>query len=436
LEGCAPPGQTGRTVILELINTGSELLLGRTLNTHQQWLCRQLADQGYVVARQVAVADTGPDIEGAVREALGRADCVITTGGLGPTSDDLTRERIANLLHRPLHEDPAVLASLQQFFAVRHRSLPARTRVQALVPEGARVLPNAQGTAPGLWLELHPNPCRSGGGPAWLVLLPGPPRELRPMFRDQVLPALRAASPPDPTFQCRTLRVTGLGESQVEEQIDGPLQPLREAGMELGYCARPGEVEVRLVGRGPGSVNQIEAAETIVRARLGEAIFGGADDDLAQVVVRRLTERGQTLAVAESCTGGLLAHRLTNVPGSSAVFLGGLISYSNEAKHRLLGVDPETIARHGAVSEPTARAMAEGARQRLGADYALGITGIAGPGGGTPAKPAGTAFIALASAAPTLVLPLCQPLDRETFKFVTTQQALDLLRRSLLRASA
>ena len=407
-------------------------MLGRVLNTHQQWLCRHLADLGYTVDRQVAVPDTGRDIQQAVREALGRADLILVTGGLGPTSDDVTRDLIAELLQRPLREDAAVVAVIEGFFAQRQRPMPARTRVQALVPEGAVVLPNAHGTAPGLLIEVSPNPFRERGQTSWLVMLPGPPRELHPMFREQVVPQLRQRLPLEGEFVCRTLKTTGLGESFVEEKIATPLQPLVAVGLEIGYCARAGEVDVRFVARGPGAAQTVAEAERLVRALMPQHIFGEDDDQLEAVIVRRLTERKQTLALAESCTGGFLAHRITNVPGASAVFLAGLVTYSNEAKQRLLGVRAETLAAHGAVSEPVAREMAEGARERNGADYALAVTGIAGPAGGTPEKPVGTVFIVLATAQKTVVLHPVNRFDRETFKYVTAQQALELLRRNML----
>lgn len=416
---------------LELINTGSELMLGRVLNTHQQWLCRRLADLGYVVTRQVAVADTADDIERSVREALGRADFIITTGGLGPTSDDITRDRIAALLGRKLHEDPAIVAHVAGFFAKRNRPMPVSTRVQAMVPDGALVLNNAHGTAPGLALPVSPNPFRPDGKPSWLVMLPGPPRELHPMFTNQVAPLLKEKLPLDADFVCRTLRTVGIGESYLEERIAGPLKPLTEAGLELGYCAHSGAVDVRFIGRGCGADADVAEAARIVYSLAGEHIFGEGDEELHQVVLRRLTERKQTLALAESCTGGFIANRITNVPGASAVLLAGLVTYSNAAKQAFLGVKAETLAAHGAVSEAVAREMAEGCRARTGADFALGVTGIAGPGGGTPEKPVGTVFIALASAAGTKVINPVNRYDRETFKYLTCMQALELLRRAL-----
>jgi nicotinamide-nucleotide amidase len=417
---------------IELLNTGSELLLGRVLNTHQQWLCRQLADLGYVVNRQVAVPDTALEIQTAVKEALTRADLVITTGGLGPTSDDLTRDLIAKLLGKDLHEDPSVTAQIQLYFERRGRPMPARTRVEAMVPDGATVLPNAFGTAPGLALEVQPNPFRPGGTGSWLVLLPGPPRELRPMFTDAVVPLLRRVLPPPENFICRTLRSTGVGESQVEGRVGSVLAPLVEQGLELGYCARPGQVDIRLAGHGTKGSELVRAAEEIVHSRLGSYLYGENEDELEQVIVKLLTDRQQTLAAAESCTGGCIADRLTNVPGASAVLLAGWVTYSNPSKQNALGVTTAALAQHGAVSQEVARQMAEGARARSGADFALSVTGIAGPAGGTTEKPVGTAFIGLAGPFPTEVVRQLNPWDRLTFKQVTAQQALELLRRKLL----
>jgi len=419
-------------MIVELINTGSELMLGRVLNTHQQWLCRQLADLGYVVTRQVAVPDTGNDIEQAVREALARAELVITTGGLGPTSDDLTRDLVARLLGKELREDAAVLAHISHFFERLKRRMPERIKVQALVPEGATVLHNPHGTAPGLAMEVRPNPFRPDGKPSWVIMLPGPPRELRPMFADSVVPLLGRELPLASGFVCRTLRTTGIGESVVQEKVGGPLQRWVEAGLELGYCARPGQVDVRLAAQGSAAGQQVREAEAVVRELLGPHIYGVEDDDLETVIVRLLTERKATLALAESCTGGCIANRITNVPGASAVLLAGLVTYSNAAKQKFLGVQADTLARHGAVSEAVAREMAEGARQQTQADYALAVTGIAGPSGGTPEKPVGTVFVGLAGPSGIVVERQLNPYDRETFKQVTAQQALELLRRTIL----
>jgi nicotinamide-nucleotide amidase len=414
---------------VELINTGSELMLGRILNTHQQWLCRRLADLGCVVTRQVAIADSSGQIEQAVAEALGRADLVITTGGLGPTSDDLTRDCLARLLDRPLREDAAARTRIEDFFRARGRTVSERTLVQALAPEGATVLKNAFGTAPGLALEVSPNRFRPDGHPSWLVMLPGPGRELRPMFEDAVAPLLARVFPAT-GFVCRTLRTIGIGESQIEDTVAAPLQELVTAGLDLGYCARPGQVDVRLAAVGARAQEIVDAAEGIVNGLLASRIYAVGDDEVEATVIRRLTAQGKTLTLAESCTGGCIAHRLTNVPGASAVLLAGLVTYSNEAKRKFLGVRAETLARHGAVSEPVALEMAQGARLQTGADYALSVTGIAGPSGGTDDKPVGTVFVGLAGPSSTVVERQFNPYDRETFKQVTAQQALDLLRRT------
>jgi len=422
-------------MVVELLNTGSELMLGRVLNTHQQWLCRQLADLGMVVSRQVAVPDTASDIQTAIRDGLARADLIITTGGLGPTSDDLTRELLAQLLGRALHEDPVVLAHIRRFFEERKRPMPERVRVQALVPDGATVLPNPHGTAPGLALEVRPNPFRPTGAASWLILLPGPPRELRPMFTETVTPLLTKVFPQQGQFICRTLRSTGIGESMVEQRVGQKLEPLVKAGLELGYCARPGQVDVRLAARGERAEELVCEAQKIVQANLGDRIYATDEEELEATLVRLLTEQKKTLALAESCTGGCIAHRITNVPGASAVLLGGFVTYSNESKQKSLGVEPDSLTVHGAVSEPVARQMAEGARRRLNTDYALAVTGIAGPSGGTPTKPVGTVFIALATRDETVVEEQHNAWDRETFKHVTAQQAMDLLRRKLLQSS-
>ena len=432
---------------VELVNTGSELMLGRVLNTHQQWLCRRLADLGHVVTRQVAVADTGSEIQNAVREALSRADLVITTGGLGPTSDDLTRELIAELLGKKLIENLDVLAHIEKFFAKRNRPRPAKTSVETYVPEDALVFLNQFGTAPGLAMRVEdggwkvedraesrlPSSIRHPPSSRWLVMLPGPPRELRPMFDAQIVPLLRREFAEE-IFICRTLRSTGIGESRVQEFVEADLQPLVKRGLEIGYCARPGAVDVRLTASGAGAEQIVRAGEAVVQKILGANIFGFDDDEIENVVVGLLTRQKKTLALAESCTGGNLAHRITNVPGASAVFLGGVVSYADDAKEKFLGVRAETLQQHGAVSEAVAREMAMSAREKFGSDFAIAITGIAGPGGGTPAKPVGTVFIALAAAAGVEVKKMLNSWDRATFKEVTATQALEGLRTRLISA--
>ena len=428
----ARPDTGGPRMEIELITIGTELLLGQVLDTHQQWLGQRLADSGYTLSRQVTVPDNGPAICGAVQTALGRADLVITTGGLGPTSDDVTRGLLADLLARPLGPDASVAAHIEGFFERHNRPMPGSVLVQAQVPEGAVVFPNEHGTAPGLAIEASPNPFRAGGGSAWLIMLPGPPRELRPMFDDQVLPFINKYLPLEKEFHCRTLRSLGIGESMVEEMLLGPLQPLMDRGLELGFCARIGQVDIRLSGIGPGMPAIIAEAEAAIHAAIDKQIYGTDDETIEQVVVGQLIATGETLAVAESCTGGFLGHHITNVPGASAIFAGGVMAYSNAMKQKLLGVKKSTLAEHGSVSKPVAIEMAEGALTVSGADHALSVTGIAGPGGGTPDKPVGTVWLGMASrGGRPLAIRKFHPYDRETFKHATVHQALELLRRRL-----
>ena len=419
-----PPSWHAAPVRVELINTGSELLLGRVLNTHHHWLAQQLARAGYALAHQQTVPDTGDAIQSATREAIARAELVLVTGGLGPTSDDLTRQRIAELLDLPLEEHAETRDRIIAHFANRKRPMPETVLVQAQVPAGATVLRNDHGTAPGLAL---PTPR------GWLILLPGPPRELRPMFAQGVAPLLAEKLPPENPIVTRTLKTIGIGESTVEQRITPALAEWIAAGMEIGYCARAGEVDIRFTASGEGAADSITQAEALVREKLGAHIYGVDDEQLEEIIIRKLTASGQTLAVAESCTGGLLAHRLTNVPGASAVFLAGHCTYSNAAKQNTLGVLPKTLAEHGAVSEAIARQMAEGARAKHGADYALATTGIAGPAGGTAEKPVGTVFIACATPKGTDVVNGCFATDRETFKQLVVQQAMNELRLKICK---
>lgn len=409
-----------RTIV---INTGTELLLGDVLNSHLSFIAREIFPLGLRIDRQLAVPD-GPAIRAALAESSEQADIIFLTGGLGPTTDDITREITAEFLGLELQHDAAVMAAIASRAASRGFRLTDRTSRQAEVPRGATVLPNENGSAPGLYLAAKAAPAKRS---PHLFLLPGPPRELQPMFRSSVLPILREIAPPESATDRRTYRIAGMGESLVEEAIGERL--LEITGIELGYCARPGEVDLRIIGER----SALDQAEAIINAALGASIFSSDGKSLEEVVVKLLSDRKQTLAVAESCTGGFLAHRITNVPGASAVFLMGYVTYANEAKEGILGVDPRLISAHGAVSESVAQAMAEGARRQANATFALATTGIAGPGGGTDEKPVGTVFVALAAeGAATQVSGFRFPDDRPTFKELTTQAALEMLRRFLL----
>jgi nicotinamide-nucleotide amidase len=413
---------------VELLNTGTELLLGSVLNTHVKLFAEALFPLGLRLARQVAVPD-GIPIRDALLETFGRADIVLISGGLGPTTDDITRDIVADLLGLELVHDEEVWRQIEERFQRRKLHISPRNRLQALRPREATVLWNPHGTAPGLYLRPLPLPESSSSARApkspHLFLLPGPPRELAPMVSDHVLPILKTILPAGPVAEMRVFRTAGLGESHVEEMVGDDLLNLN---VELGYCARPGEVDVRVIG----TPEQLADASQILSRKLGAHIVSEDERSLEKVIVDRLAQYGQTLAIAESCTGGVVAHRITNVPGASDVFTEGFVTYANEAKARTLGVDAGLIAEHGAVSEPVARAMAEGARLAAAADYAVATTGIAGPGGGTPEKPVGTVFVAVASkSAPTQVEKLFFPTDRERFKQLVSQMALNLLRKSI-----
>jgi nicotinamide-nucleotide amidase len=403
-----------------VINTGTEILLGDVLNTHLTFIAREIFPLGLRVERQISVPD-GTAIRDALQENFHRAEIVFVTGGLGPTTDDITREITAELLGLDLLADPELEHTITQRRRTRGIRLTNRILRQAQVPRGAEVLSNENGSAPGLYLAANLN----GSIAPHLFLLPGPPRELQPMFTETVVPLLRRIVRQDEIFACRTYRIVGMGESYVEEAVGEEL--LAISGLELGYCARMGEVDLRVIG----STWIVEQADAVVQRKLAASILSTSGENLETVIVRLLTAKSATLAIAESCTGGFLAHRITNVPGASAVFLAGYITYSNEAKTASLAVDPATILEHGAVSEPVARAMAEGARAKSGATFALATTGIAGPGGGSEAKPVGTAYIALAGGGETVVRHLFFPSDRETFKQLATQMALNLLRERL-----
>ncbi len=406
---------------VEILNTGTELLLGSVLNTHVRLFAEALFPMGLRIQRQVTVPDGNP-IRDAIAETPGRAEIVLITGGLGPTTDDITRETVSEWLGLEMTRDASVVAAIEDRFARRGLTMTPRNLRQADRPAAATVLPNPNGTAPGLYLPPQPVPCRDGIASPHLFLLPGPPRELKPMLWDHVLPTLRGIAPPRGADKnLRLLRLVGVGESMVEHEIGEALLAL---GLELGYCARPNEVDVRLIG----TVEQLERGEAIVRDAFELELVSDDERTLEQVVVDELTSAGRTLATAESCTGGALAHRVTNVPGASKIFLAGFVTYANEAKTRDLGVPEEVIAAHGAVSEAVAAAMAEGARRRAGTDFGLSTTGIAGPDGGTAEKPLGTVWIGFSAAGgrPTAERHLFIR-EREAFKECVVQEALKRL---------
>jgi nicotinamide-nucleotide amidase len=406
-----------------VINTGTEILLGDVLNTHLAFIAQEIFQFGLRIDEQRTIPD-GDAIQSALADVFLRSEIVFVTGGLGPTSDDITRELVAGYLQLPLVEDAAAHEVIRNRLAARRIPTTERIWRQAQVPVGAEILPNENGTAPGLYLPANIN---SAIPSPHLFLLPGPPRELQPMFTNFVAPILRQLTAESKKVAMRTFRIANMGESIVEKKIGNLV--LAIPGVELGYCARPGEVDLRVIG----SAKALEQAEEIILQKLSTAIFSASDETLAAVLVRLLSEREQTLALAESCTGGFLADQITNVQGASKVFIAGYVTYSNEEKLRTLGVSRESIEKFGAVSGQVATEMAEGLCQRTGATHGIATTGIAGPAGGSPEKPVGTVFVGLSSEnQPTRWEKFFLPSDRETFKQLVAQRAFDLLRKKLM----
>lgn len=409
-------------VRIEIINTGTELLLGNTLNTHGAWFGRELFKLGLRISRQTTVPD-GDAIRESLQEALGRADALIVTGGLGPTSDDLTREITADVLGLEMITDESALRSLEGFFALRGKPMVAANLKQALCPVGADILPNPNGTAPGIYVPPRIN----GESNCAIFLLPGPPRELYPMFHAEVVPRLRALAGIEIAHEALVLKFTGIGESDFHQGIDSALAAVE--GLEYGYCAHIGELDLRMIGE----AEALAEGRRITLDRFGSYLISDDESSLEKTVVRLLTEKGIKFATAESCTGGLIANRITNVPGASDVFTHGFVTYANAAKSEMLGVSQKDIETSGAVSEIVARAMAEGALKKSGAGISVAVTGIAGPGGGTEDKPVGTAWIAVAMlGGRTESFSVYHPRNRKDFKLAVSQSALEAVRRRLI----
>ena len=407
-----------------LINTGTELLLGDVQDAHLAFIAREILPLGLRIEERRTVPDSDV-IRRTLTELFPRCEILFVTGGLGPTTDDITREMVAESLGLELRQDPKLLDWLQQRLQVRGITWTSGIARQADVLAGAQVLPNENGSASGFYVKANINPRLPS---PHVFVLPGPPRELQPMFRKFAMPILKSIIEVPLPAERRSYSIAGVGESLVEKAIGEKV--LAIPGIELGYCARPGEVEVRVIGH----PNAIQAADAIIRGELGLSIFSDNDEALEGVVVRLLKQRKQTLATAESCTGGLIADKITNVSGASEVFLAGYVTYANSAKSEVLNVDSKLIDKHGAVSEAVARAMAEGARRRAASTYGLATTGIAGPTGGSDEKPVGTVYIALASGeSGTAARKFLFPTDRVTFKQLAAQAALDLLRRKLFK---
>lgn len=405
-----------------IVAVGSEMLTPFFQDTDSLFLTRRLNDFGLDVEEKIIVGDESDSLKKAIREGRDRADLLFVTGGLGPTDDDRTREAVAAVLNKPLDVDGRVLAAIEERFFRRGKTMPPANRKQAEVIRGADVLANPAGTAPGLWIEEEEK---------IIVLLPGPPRELESVFEAHVAPRISGRSRAH--LARKVLKAAGLTESEVETMIQG-LYP-RDPGRRLTILAFPGQIELHVSAFSDVSAEEAErTAESLasaLRERLGPAVFSDDGSDLESVVGRLLAERKETIAVAESCTGGLVCRRLTRIAGSSAYFLEGLVTYSNQAKIGRLGVPARMIEEHGAVSGETARAMAEGVRRVSGADYGLAVTGIAGPSGAAAGKPVGLVFCAASGPGGTRVERFLFLGDRSHVQAQAAQGILDILRRRL-----
>jgi len=409
-------------VKLEVVTIGTELLLGQILDTNAAELGRGLAAAGVEVVRHSSVADRPDAIRAAVAEALERTGFVITTGGLGPTRDDITKREVAALFAKALEMDAAVLQSLEERFRRLGRPMPAVNRTQAEVPAGATVLPNPRGTAPGLWVEDRGRV---------VVMLPGVPSEMRGLLAEEVLPRL-AARTSGTVVRSRSVRTTGIAESALAERVGAIEEEL--APLTLAYLPSTDGVELRVTAwslREDDAERRLAAAVAQLRERAGEHGYGEDRTDLAAVVLDQLRARGSRLVVAESCTGGLLSARITAIPGASTVFIGGVVAYDNMVKSGTLDVPPELLDQYGAVSEQVVSAMAAGVQRQFAVDAALAITGIAGPSGGTAEKPVGTVWLAARYGAERRALKRVFPGDRNEIRARSAQAALDLLRRLL-----
>ena len=418
---------------VELITIGDELLLGFTIDTNAAHISRVLAASGIEIVRRTTVGDEADKIAQAVREALDRTGAVITTGGLGPTSDDLTKPAIARIFGRAMKLDEAIAARLEERWRTRFPNsvFPSTNRTQAEIPEGARILVNRHGTAPGIWLEDDRG--------RWVAMMPGVPREMRGMLAEELLPEIRTRMKGvESVVLSGTLRTTGIAESAIAELL-GPNflgDPQSELGsLPLAYLPGVAGVDLRVTAKGmaPARAQKlVKEAIVKLRSRVEAYAYGEDDADLAAIVLDRCRALKLKLAVAESCTGGMLGERITGVPGSSDVFLGGVIAYHNDVKETLLGVRAEDLQRHGAVSEEVALQMAAGVRERTGADVGVSVTGIAGPAGGTPEKPVGLVWIAIhSSEAKARRFHVVG--DRAEIRQRAAQAALEMVRRTLAK---
>jgi nicotinamide-nucleotide amidase len=405
---------------VEILSTGDELLTGQVVDTNSTWLMDRLWELGVMVRRKTLVGDDRADLDAAIRETTGRADLVVMSGGMGPTEDDLTSECVAAVLGVPLELHPPSLHAIEERFRKLGRTMTPNNAKQARFPRGAEVIPNRFGTAPGFSAKV---------GQAEVVCLPGVPVEFKGLADEWLLPRLRAQVTDVPA--ARLVKLFAVPESHADQAMRPIMDDPANEGVRFGYRAHWPEIHVKWSVPGPDAGVRADRILGEVRALFGDAIFGEGKDELAELVVGRLAARGERLAVAESCTGGLLAELVTQVPGASSVFDLGVVAYANASKERMVGVPAALLAQHGAVSEPVARALAEGVRAAAGATWGVGITGIAGPTGGTPEKPVGTVHVALAGPKGTEHAARAWRGARDRIRLTAAYDALNMLRLAM-----
>ena len=409
---------------VELITIGDELLLGFTIDTNGAFLARKLAERGVAIVRRTSVGDTMDAIVAAVREALDRTGAVITTGGLGPTTDDLSRDAVARVFGREMRIDDEHLEWMKHRWKTRFgRELPQSNVRQAMLPVGARKLENKYGSAPGVFIEDERG--------RWVAMLPGVPREMRGMTDDVLMPLLaERGADSSHVIRSRTLRTTGIAESLLQDRITGIEVP---PDVSLAYLPGVDGVDLRITSEGSASATDraLDALAADLRKRVGDWVYAEGDGDMAAVLLEICRAKKMRIAVAESCTGGMLGARLTAIPGSSDVVVGGVIAYANEVKLRELGVSPKDLEQSGAVSEPVVRQMAVGAARKFGVDIGLGISGVAGPGGGTPEKPVGLVWVSAAVGDRVEAKSFQSVGDRAEVRYRGAQAVMELARRML-----
>ncbi len=405
------------TFLVEILSTGDELLTGQIVDTNSAWLMDRLWDLGVMVRRKTLVADDRADLDAAIRETSARADLVVMSGGMGPTEDDLTSECVAGVLGVPLELDEPSLHAIEERFRKFGRTMTPNNAKQARFPRGAEVIPNRFGTAPGFAARV---------GRAEVVCLPGVPVEFKGLAKEWLLPRVAARLGEVPS--ARLVKLIGVPESHADHAMRPVMDDPANAGVRFGFRAHWPEVHLKWSVPGRDAAARADRIAAAVRAIFGDAIWGEGKDELPEIVVARLAARGERVAVAESCTGGLVAELVTRVPGASAVLDLGVVAYANAMKERVVGVPAALLAAHGAVSEPVARALAEGVRAAAGATWGIGITGIAGPTGGTPEKPVGTVHLALAGPKGTGHVHRVYRGDRERIRRHAAYEALNLLR--------